>query len=312
MTYPPGYPAASSGAGQTPPNGAGSRPTSATKDSRPFVSSSRRLSPRKLAVIEDQLSDRDLSVMALVGRFRVVSGAQLQRLFWPEGSRETRARLARHGLGRLTRLGVLAPLGRRIGGVRAGSSGLCYALGLAGQRLLASGRPERQPRHPYTPGERYLAHTLAVAELYVQLIERERECEGAIEDAIQIIAFDPEPGCWRTYPGPWGARLTLKPDAYLKLGVGAFAYSWLIERDMATESLATIERKAHRHLDYHQSGSELQARGVAPRVAWIVPDRDRAEAIQGVLDRLPTDAKRRFAVATKAEAPSVLATGAWS
>jgi hypothetical protein len=244
--------------------------------------------------------------MALVGRFRVVSGAQLQRLFWPEGTPQTRARLARHGLGRLTRLGVLAPLGRKIGGVCSGSSGRCYALGLAGQRLLAVGRAERQPRHPYTPGERYLAHTLAIAELYVGLVESGRE------GAAQVIAFDPEPGCWREYLGPWGARLTLKPDAYLKLGVGEFAYSWLIERDMATESLATIERKARRHVDYHQSGSELRVRGVSPRVAWIVPDDDRAEAIQGVLDRLPTGAKRLFAVATEAEAPGVLATGVWS
>jgi hypothetical protein len=214
--------------------------------------------------------------------------------------------LARHGLGRLTRLGVLAPLGCRIGGVRSGSSGRCYALGLAGQRLLASGRPERQPRHPYTPGERYLAHTLAVAELYVVLTERERH------GTVEIIAFDPEPDCWRPYPGPWGARLTLKPDAYLKLGAEMFAFSWFIECDRATESLATIERKAHRHVDYHKSGSELQARGVAPRVAWIVPDKDRADAIQSVLDRLPADAKRLFAVATEAEALSVLATGVCS
>jgi hypothetical protein len=309
VTYPLGYPAASSRAGKIPPNGGASRPISATKDARPSSASSRRLSPRKLEAISGRLSERDRRVMALVGRFRVVSGHQLQRLFWAEGSRETRARLARHGLGRLTRLGVLAPLGRRIGGVRSGSSGRCYALGLAGQRLLASGRPERQPRHPYTPGERHLAHTIAVADLYVQAVEREREEN---ERSFEVIAFDPEPGCWRPYLGPWGARLTLKPDAYLKLGVGEFAYSWLIERDMATESLATIERKARRHVDYHQSGSELRARGVSPRVAWIVPDQTRAEAIQGVLDRLPTRAKRLFAVATNAEATRVLATGVWS
>lgn len=306
MTYPLSYPVASSEAAEIPPNGGGSRATSARKDSHPSSSSSRRLSPRKLAALDARLSDRDLSVMALVGRFRVMSGTQLRDLYWPDGMPQTRARLARHGLGRLTRLGVLTPLGRRIGGVRSGSSGRCYALGLAGQRLLASGRPERQPRHPYTPGERHLAHTLAVADLYVRLVESERE------GAVEVIAFDPEPGCWRPYLGAWGARLVCKPDSYLKLGIKDFAYSWLVECDMATESLATIERKARRHLDYHQSGSELRARGVSPRVAWIVPDDDRAEAIQGVLERLPADAKRLFAVATDSEALQVLATGVWS
>ncbi len=240
--------------------------------------------------------------MLLVGRFRVMSGAQLQRLFWPEGSPQTRARLARHGLSRLCELGVLAPLARRVGGVRAGSSGRCFALGIAGQRLTAR-ETYRQARAPYTPGERYRAHTLAVAELYVELIEAERW------GLAQVHAFDPEPACWRPYPGPWGARLTLKPDAYCKVGAGDWAYSWLVERDMATESSVTIARKARRHLDYHRSGAELRARGVAPRVIWIVPDERRAEVISGVLEQLGGDARRLFVVAPAADALAALTGG---
>lgn len=302
MTYPPGYPLASSGTSLPAPNGGRSRPTSATKDS-PFPSSSLgRLSARKLAALDARLSVRDKEVMTLVERFRMMSGAQLQRLFWPEGSPQTRARLARHGLSRLCALGVLAPLARRVGGVRSGSSGRCFALGLAGQRLTPR-ETYRQARSPHTPGERHLAHTLAVGESYVELVEAERW------GLAQVHAFDPEPVCWRAYAGRWGARLTLKPDAYCKVSAGEWAYSWLIERDMATESSVTIERKARRHLDYLQSGTELRARGVAPRVIWITPDEQRASVISGVLERLHGEARKLFAVAPAADALAVLTGG---
>jgi hypothetical protein len=298
MTYPPEYPLASSGVLPAAPNGGRSRATGATKDSPLSSSPPARLSARKLAALDARLSVRDQEVMLLVRRFRVMSGAQLQRLFWPEGSPQTRARLARHGLSRLCDLGVLAPLARRVGGVRSGSSGRCFALGIA-----AGAQGHRQARSPYTPGERYLAHTLAVAELYVELVEGERW------GLAQLHTFDPEPACWRPYPGPWGSRRTLKPDAYCKVGAGEWAYSWLVERDMATESSVTIERKARRHLDYLQSGTELRARGVAPRVVWIVPDEQRAEVISAVLERLGGEARKLFVVAPAADALAALTGG---
>jgi hypothetical protein len=299
MTYPLGYPLASSAGLLSAPNDGPSGATGATKDSAPLRPSPGRLSARRLALIEARLSPRDREVMAIVARFRVMSGGQLQRLFWPEGAPQTRARLARHGLSRLCDLGVLAPLARRVGGVRAGSSGRCFALGIAGQRLSAR-ESYRQARSPHTPGERHLAHTLAVAELYVQLVEAERW------GLAHIHAFDAEPACWRAYAGPWGARLTLKPDAFLKIGAGEWAYSWLVEQDMATESSTTIGRKARRHLDYLQSGAEIRVRGVAPRVIWIVPDERRASVIRGVLEPLGGEARKLFAVALANDALAAL------
>ncbi|MGA7705762.1 MAG: replication-relaxation family protein [Solirubrobacteraceae bacterium] len=299
MTYPLGYPLASSAKCENARNGAGSLRPSPTKDLR----SSSRLSPRKLASIRERLSARDLAILTAVARFRVLSGEQLQRLYWPEGSPETRARLARHGLARLSHLGVITPLARRVGGVRSGSKGLTFAVGLSGQRLLASEASTRRARHPYTPGERYLAHTLAVAQIYVELVEAERR------DACDLLAFHAEPACWRAYLGPFAARLMLKPDAYIKLGVGEYEFSWLLEMDMATEALTTIERKARRHLDYHRSGDARRNHGVSPRVVWIVPDQKRLDAIQIALGRLPAEAGRLFAVATSADAVTFLTEG---
>jgi hypothetical protein len=297
VTYPLGYPLASS----RPPADDSKRGASGsivpTKDQR----SSTRLSARRVSSIGQRLSDRDQSVVQLVDRFRVMSTDQLQRLFWPDGTPQTRGRLARHGLARLCELEVLAPLARRVGGVRAGSKGRIFAVGLAGQRLLTTASSARRARRPHTPGERYLAHTLAVGELYVQLVERQRW------GLAQVLEFDAEPACWRTYLGTWGARLTLKPDAYVKLADTVYEYSWLIECDMATESLATIERKARRYLDYHRSGAERRAHGASARVVWIVPDDARAEPVREAVARLPAPAESLFAVTTADVAASVLA-----
>jgi Replication-relaxation len=297
MTYPAGYPLPSSTTSENAPTHEASRPVSPTKDLR----SSPHLSARKLAGIRERLSPRDLEILATVARFRILTGEQLQRLFWPDGSPETRARLARHGLARLRNLGVIAPLARRVGGVRSGSQGLTYAVGIAGQRLLAGEGSTRRARYPHTPGERHLAHTLAIARVHVELMERARHGGSS-----EVLDYDPEPLCWRPYMAGFGVRQICKPDAYARIGAGEYILSWLLELDMATEALPTIERKARRHLDYHRSGEAKRTHGVSPRVVWIAPGEDRVQAIQRTLAALPPEAARLFVATTAEQAASVL------
>jgi hypothetical protein len=92
------------------------------------------------------------------------------------------------------------------------------------------------------------------------------------------------------------------------LGIGDYAYSWLLEIDMATESLPTIHAKARRHLDYWRSGTAQRAGSVTPRVLWVTPDHQRAAAIETVLKRLPPETTRLFAVTTAPETVSLLTT----
>jgi hypothetical protein len=154
------------------------------------------------------------------------------------------------------------------------------------------------------PGDRYINHTLAVSDLYVGLMSAERAGHA------DLLAFAFEPGCWARFPGAWGVTLTLKPDAYVKLGIGDYEYAWLIEIDMATESLPTIARKSQRHLDYHRSGTAHRTKGVAPRVLWVTPDLKRQSDIEAVLRRLPDEAHKLFAVTTAADALALLTTEA--
>jgi hypothetical protein len=107
-----------------------------------------------------------------------------------------------------------------------------------------------------------------------------------------------------------GARQVLKPDAFLKLARGDYEFSWFIEVDMATESLSTVRAKAARYHDYRRIGTEQAARGVFPRVLWIVPDEDRGEAIRETLTQLPAAAHRLFVGATTADALALLTSEA--
>jgi hypothetical protein len=289
-------PLASSNTPENPSTGGASGAEVPMKDPRPVG----RVSARLVAETAERLSARDRELLALVARFRVMSGAHLRELFWPEGTPATRARLARRGLARLAELAVLERLQRRVGGVRAGSSGLVFAPGRVGQRLLqqaGSDAPQRV-RRAYAPGERYLAHALALSQLYVDLIRAIRW------GLAELLAFDPEPACWRHYSGPYGARFTLKPDAYLRLGVGDYELSWFIEIDMASEAPVTIAGKAKRYIDYWRTGSEQAARGVFPRVAWIAPNQNRATVIAEALTGLPQ--LELFATTTANDAISLL------
>jgi Replication-relaxation len=283
------------------PAGAGSGLATPTKDKR-FP---KRLSARQLATTEAQLTARDRSALQAVGRFGVMSGRQLAELLWDEVSPNARPRVARRGLARLVGLGVLAPLERRVGGERSGSASTTFAVGRPGQYLLQSGAAsKRRVRAAYTPGARYLAHRLAVAQLYVDLIAAERQ------ELVEVIRFEPEPECWRPYMTGFGTRQVLKPDAFVKLGIADYEFSWFIEADMATEALTTVKCKAARYHDYYQTGTEQSARGVFPRLLWIAPDEARSKAIRETLTQLPPAAHRLFVVTTAAEALALLTSEA--
>lgn len=290
-------PLASSQTARNTPSSAGSGSRTPTKDKRPR----KRLSPRQLEAISEQLTDRDRRALETVSRFGVMSGVQLQALLWAEVSPSAKGRVARRGLARLVRLDVLQPLARRVGGERAGSASTTFALGRAGQYLRRSGRRVRAAR---TPGARYLTHRLAVAQLYVELVDAQRR------GLAEVLTFDPEPECWRPYAGAVGARQVCKPDAYLRLAIGDYDFSWFCEQDMATEALTTVKAKALRYHEYFRTGSEQATRGVFPRVLWIVPDAGRAEAVRETLAQLPTGAHRLFAVATTAEVLALLTSEA--
>jgi hypothetical protein len=270
----------------TPP---GSLRVRETKSSAP-VSSSVRISARQLERTDRDLSDRDHSILFLLGEVRLATGGQLRRRFFPTSAE---GRTARRALSRLAAWRVLDRLPRQVGGVRAGSDAYIYAVGPAGARLLHRGESRRRRYDP--PGERFQAHTLAITEAMVGLHEAHHLA------LLDVLDRQFEPACWRTFTGPMGAAITLKPDLFLRLGVGAFEDRYFIEFDMATESAPTLLAKAKRYLSHYVSGEEQRRHGVYPRVVWAANTERRAAQIEEVLGRLAIPAAQLFMVTTQAD-----------
>jgi hypothetical protein len=240
-------------------------------------------------------------VLGLLGKLRLLTGNHVSRLSVTNGSSVTRSRRARALLQRLADLQLVVRLGRRVGGVRAGSSGFVYGLSGHGQAVLALNGPMGgRRRRVWETSPSFQDHVLAVTETYVALIEAERA------DRLELLAFDAEPQCWRRFPGAGGQTIVLKPDAYVRLGVGAVERSAFIEVDLGTESLPTIARKCAVYGAYWRVGVEQQRHGVFPSVLWLVRDHHRLERIRAVVHSLAVDIRPLFEVALLASAVGAL------
>lgn len=232
-----------------------------------------------------QLTENDLAVLFRVLELRFVSGGQLKRLHFA-GSTD---RAARRALLRLTRLDTLERLPRQVGGVRAGSAGFVYRLGLTGQRvaLECGWLPERKQQRSRVPGTLFLRHALAVSELHTRLVEADRD------GRLELLEAQAEPACHRRLP----PQTILKPDSYVRLGSGDFEYSYFIEVDLGSEGSRALLRQLRAYATYYDSGREQAERGVFPKVLWLAQDAKRASAIKACVRRLPREARELFAVA---------------
>lgn len=219
----------------------------------------------------------------------MATGEQLTRAFWHTTDHASSpARAARRTLKRLADWRVLDRLPRRIGGIRAGSAGMIYTLGPAGVRLLAA--REIHPRRLERPSDPYIEHTLAATEIVVRLQEAHRAGE------IELIQIQSEPECWRSFTGFMGARLTLKPDLFVRIGAGDQEDRWMLEVDRDTATRRTLTGKLARYLNHYQSGAEQAKHDVYPRVLWLAPDQHRTEQIQSAIQNITSPARRIFTV----------------
>lgn len=256
-----------------------------------------RLGYPRLLALGANLSEPERDIVRTVAKLRLATNAQLAALLVTSESGASpisAARQARRVLQRLTTLGVLARLQRRVGGIRAGSAGFIYYLGPAGQRLVAywEGQGLTRGRFRPEPGGRYVRHRLAVSELYLQARTAERE------GVLDLLAFDVEPDCWRSSVDGFGGRTLLKPDAYVRVGVGAYEDRFFVEVDMASESRTVIAGKFRAYLDYFNSGVEQAAHGVFPRVLLLTTAEKRRAALMEVCSRLPAEAWHLFTLST--------------
>jgi len=269
----------------------------------------RRLRAAQLLAIGEGMPRRDRDLLQMVGRLQLVTHAQAATLLLAsapaDSSPASAARAARRLLQQLTDLGLLARLDRRIGGLRAGSAGFVYYLGPAGQRLLAYWRGHGLTRGRFRPepGSRYVRHRLAVSQLYVDAWLADQRGE------LELLSFDAEPDCWRGYADNFAGEHLIKPDAYLRIGLGAYEDRFFIEVDLGTESRSVVASKLRAFLAYYRSGEEQAEHGVYPRVLLLTSSENRRAVLVDLCARLPADDWGLFTLNTLANFVAVI-TGA--
>lgn len=235
---------------------------------------SARMAGQRVQALHAELSTRDRALLTDLVHLRVLSARQIERLHFREGSALTQARRARRRLQRLTELRVLHRFDRRVGGVRAGSSGFAYALTPLGRRLIGLEDRRRRPTEPSSP---FMVHLLAVSELYVLLREAERL------GRLELLHFEAEPGAWRASRDGLTSSV-LKPDAFIRLGASDYEELAFVEVDLATESRTVIKRKADAYRSYWHTGREQQRFGAFPRVVFLTGGDERALVLTRLLE----------------------------
>lgn len=253
------------------------------------------------ALARAELDAREMEILAAVDEFRLLSGAQLQALFFPTGTVVGTRRRTQATLKLLVDQKYLSRLDRRVGGVRAGSASYCYVLNTRGKRLI--GHIDGRVRALREPGLSFVAHHLAVADVWVAIAQAERA------GAVEVIERQTEPACWRRTPKAFGSSEWLRPDLFLSLGIGDYEWRWFIEVDLGTESLKRVERACQRYLAYYRSGVEQAEHAVFPKVAWLANTARRREGIESAIGRLPIADRELFVVGSINQALHILKGG---
>lgn len=247
----------------------------------------RRIGKVALASTIAALSDRDHAVLQSIRTHRFLTSKHITTLhFHDHASASAGARAARSVLERLRKYRLVATLDRRVGGIYGGSSTPTYYLDAAGIRVTDGAASSKRRRHE--PSKTFVRHTLAIADTAVELVSAERGGE------LELISVDPEPSCWRSYPGLGGGTVTLKPDLHAVTTPGAgseYEDSWFIEIDLGTETIPTLIRKCREYEAYRRSGTEQSQTGVFPIVIWVMSSA-RSETTARRIDSLSSQIQR--------------------
>lgn len=265
----------------------------------------RRISRQQLEEISARLGERDFQIITSVQRYRYMMTSQLQRLHFTDAATPAAAlRAASRTLKKLRELGLIDTLSRRIGGVRAGSGGLAWHITHAGERLIYLRTQTLTPtKRFFEPSPYFLAHTLAVTEVAVQLTELCRN-----DKKLTLSTLQPEPECWRTY-SEYGNMLVLKPDLFAITVSGQYEDRWFLEVDLDTESPSKIVAKCEKYHKYYRTGLEQQEAGVFPLTVWIVPSVERKEKLITHIKKTFDKQPRLFAVITADELGQLICQG---
>ena len=248
--------------------------------------------------LSERLSPRDVAIIETVHALHLMTGRQIETLFFFDllSAFRVRARV----LQRLVERRALIRLPRIVGGFSGGSGPSMYTCDAAAIALIMMrrgypvyDRPKLATRIP----PRLRDHVLAVSEFYTRLVVTAREAGD-----FEVVEFQTEPDSW--WPNRTGE--ILRPDAYTAIGNDRYIDRWWIEIDMGTESPAAITAKLANYLAFARSGAEGPD-GTMPRVLFTAPSLSRKKRLRQIVQDLPSPALDIFRVAEFGESMAYLA-----
>lgn len=232
---------------------------------------------------------------------RFATTEQLARLTISEyGSRRSAIRQTTRHLTALEKPGLVLRLERRVGGWQGGSAPTIWALTTSGHRAITGQSGGRQ--RPQLISTTFLEHLLTIAETRIVAAETARAVTGA------SLTVQTEPTCWRSYLGPHGQQLTLRPDLHLTVTTSEYTDNYFVEVDRATENPARVIATCWQYVRYRRIGTEQKARGAFPAVLWIVPTENRREQLRTHIAAAELPAGM-FHVLTLTDLPEVIHDG---
>lgn len=247
--------------------------------------------PSRLVLLRTELSFRDEEILRFLNDHRYATTTHLRDVFFAEHATLTAGtRACIRVLHRLLHNRLIARLERRVGGTARGSAATIWYLDAAGERLT---RPEGARRRRFSAvSTPFLAHTLAVTDTHVALIQRSRT------GTFEIERVDLEPNNWRSFVTNAGTAGILKPDLFVHLASDDYDDLYYFEIDLGSESVPVLLAKCRAYAAYKATGLAQAEHGVFPRVLWIVPAQARVGRLAEAIHSDPALPNRLFTVIT--------------
>lgn len=218
---------------------------------------------------------RDRQIVLSVATWRQLAAGHLRSMHFHDLASNTPLDRA---LKRLVETRHLARIERRmVGGTGAGSGQYVYQLGREGWAL--AGREKA-----YWAFRAVDYHTLAIADVYVELLELERAGKIRIRGRVS------EPETLTVIAG-----VELRPDMFVEVDdlVNGRTVTLWVEVDMGTERMSVIRKKLADYWHAYQNADESR---VFPQVLFLAPDDDRAKQLRFTIEQGSEEAQALFVV----------------
>lgn len=274
------------------PQSAGPEVGQISDDKQP--SKKKRISRPQLTALRNTMKEKELDILWNIRKYHFLTTGHIKRLHFKTGTTDAaNLRAANKCMKRLREAGLVAPLSRRIGGVRAGSSALIWHLTEPGKRLLWIDEPDKKHTRKRfeKPSADFLHQTLAVAETAVSIISLAES-----KDGLSIRRLDTDFSYVVRYRDE---TVSIHPGLYAVLHGDGYEYHWFVETAPYWDVVRNLVRRAEKYCKVYQQGAFQGQVGVFPLTLFILPDDEQKIKLeQTIKERMP-EYMRLFEFTTK-------------